>query len=78
MADLSQLKTRLQSARLYLVTDQELSENQDTPRTVADALKGGVDMVQLREYSLTDSDLLAMAKEVRRLTTKQKALFILN
>ena len=57
------LKARLAKARLYLVTDQELSENNDTLKTVAEALKGGVDIVQLREYSLNDSDLLAMAKE---------------
>jgi len=78
MASFSPLKARLHNARLYLVTDQELSENRDTLKTVEQALKGGVDIVQLREYSLTDSELLAMAKEVRRLTTKHKALFIVN
>jgi len=72
------LKARLANARLYLVTDQELSENNDTLKTVAEALKGGVDIVQLREYSLNDSDLLAMAKEVRRMTIQHKALFIVN
>ena len=78
MPAISPLKVRLHNARLYLVTDQELSENRDTLKTVEQALKGGVDIVQLREYSLNDSELLAMAKVIRRLTEKHKALFIVN
>lgn len=71
-------KNLLNSARLYLVTDQELSENHDTVKTVEEALMGGVDIVQLREYSLTDSELLVMAREVRKLTRAYHALFIMN
>ncbi len=74
----SKIKIQLANARLYLVTCQELSENRDTLKTVEQALKGGVDIVQLREYSLNDSELLAMSKEVRRLTAKHNALFIVN
>jgi thiamine-phosphate pyrophosphorylase len=76
--EVNDLKTQLAKARLYLVTDQELSENNDTIKTVEEALKGGVDMVQLREYSLTDSQLLAMARQVRKMTKKYGALFIVN
>lgn len=72
------LKTPLLSRRLYLVTDQELSENHDTPRTVEEALQGGVDIVQLREYSLTDSVLLDMARKIRERTRAHQALFIVN
>lgn len=71
-------KSQLSKCRLYLVTDQELSENHDTVKTVEEALKGGVEIVQLREYSLTDSELLAMARQVRILTKKHGALFIIN
>jgi thiamine-phosphate pyrophosphorylase len=42
------------------------------------ALKGGVDMVQLREYSMTDWELFKVAQEVRLLTKKYNALFIVN
>lgn len=72
------LKTRLAAARLYLVTDQELSENHDTPATVEEALRGGVDIVQLREYSLADSELMTMARQVREMTLAHGALFIVN
>jgi thiamine-phosphate pyrophosphorylase len=75
---MNNLKVRLVNARLYLVTDQELSENHDTPKTVEAALKGGVDIVQLREYSLNDAQLLTMARRVRRLTRDHGALFIVN
>lgn len=61
-----------------MVTDQELSENHDTLATVEEALKGGVDIVQLREYSLDDSKLLAMAHQVRKMTRVHNALFIVN
>jgi thiamine-phosphate pyrophosphorylase len=37
-----------------------------------------VDIVQLREYSLTDSALLAMARKVREVTRAYDALFIVN
>ena len=72
------LKARLFDARLYLVTGQELSEERPTPEVVKDALKGGVDIVQLREYSLTDSQLLKTAVAVRKLTRARGALFIVN
>ena len=75
---MSDLKTQLAQARLYLVTDQKLSENQDTPKTVEEALQGGVEIVQLREYSLDDSRLLGVARQIRQLTARYKALFIVN
>ncbi len=75
---MNDLKDQLSRACLYLVTDQELSENHDTVKTAEEALKGGVDIVQLREYSLTDSELLTLARKVRELTKAHNALFIVN
>lgn len=74
----SSLHDRLSSARLYLVTDQVLSQGRTTTSVVEAALKGGVDIVQLREYSMTDWELLKVAQEVRLLTKKYNALFIVN
>jgi thiamine-phosphate pyrophosphorylase len=74
----SDLKERLHKARLYLVTDQELSSGRTTTSVVEQALKGGVDLVQLREYSMTDWELLEVARELRRLTLHYKKLFIIN
>ncbi len=75
---MNSIKLQLSKSRLYLVTDQELSKNRDTVATVEEALAGGVDIVQLREYSLTDAQLTEMAKTVRRMTSQSDILFIVN
>ena len=72
------LKSRLKRARLYLVTDQILSKGRTTTSVVEEALEGGVQIVQLREYSMTDWELFKVAQEVRLLTRRYDALFIIN
>ena len=47
-------------------------------RTVREAVRGGVDIVQLREKNLPDADLLDLAKKTRQWTRDEGALFILN
>jgi thiamine-phosphate pyrophosphorylase len=42
------------------------------------ALQGGATMIQLREKSLPTSALLALAQEIRRLTLRHHAAFIVN
>jgi thiamine-phosphate pyrophosphorylase len=69
---------RLHHSRLYLVTDQELSKGRTTTSVVQAALEGGVDIVQLREYSMTDWELFKVAQEVRLITKRHNALFIVN
>jgi thiamine-phosphate pyrophosphorylase len=46
--------------------------------TIERAVAGGVDIVQLREKSLSDRELLARARSVRSWTRKAGALFIVN
>jgi thiamine-phosphate pyrophosphorylase len=75
---LNPLQEKLKKARLYLVTDQELSIDRPTVEVAESALKGGVDIVQLREYSLADRELLEMAKHLRKLTDAHHALLIVN
>jgi len=64
---------RLRQARLYLVIDAEAAE-----RVVPAALEGGVDVVQLREKSASDDDLLAIGRRLRSLCEEHGALFIVN
>src|ERR1051326_3003483 len=64
---------RLRQARLYLVIDAEAAE-----RVVPAALEGGVDVVQLREKSASDDDLLAIGRRLRALCEEHGALFIVN
>ncbi|HZS30547.1 MAG TPA: thiamine phosphate synthase [Gaiellaceae bacterium] len=64
--------SRLAGSRLYLVlaaADTDVLEP---------ALRGGVDVVQLREKDMTDADLVAASAAFRTACEKHGALFIVN
>lgn len=65
---------RLRRARLYFVTDIR----PDLEELLAAAVAGGVDMVQLRDKSASDEELLAGAEVFRRVCDDGDALFWLN
>ena len=65
-------RERLASARLYLVCDAR----PDSFLTAA--LRGGVDIVQLRGKDMSDDELLAAASRFARVCAAHRALFILN
>ncbi|MBV8954180.1 MAG: thiamine phosphate synthase [Solirubrobacterales bacterium] len=69
---MSDRRERLAQARLYLVCDAREDE------FLAGALRGGVDIVQLRMKHASDADVLAAAERVRRHCTEHDALFIVN
>src|SRR5689334_4661658 len=58
-------------ARLYLVCDASFGQ-------VAEAVRGGVDIVQLRERTLDDGALLEAARRMRAETHAAGALFLVN
>src|SRR5918999_131124 len=65
-------RDRIASTRLYLVCDAR-------PRTFLDAaLRGGVDIVQLRDKTLDDAGLVTAARAFRAAADAAGALFILN
>ena len=65
-------RERIGATRLYLVCDRR-------PRSFLEAaLRGGVDVVQLRDKSLDDAGLVAAAREFRAAADTAGALFILN
>jgi thiamine-phosphate pyrophosphorylase len=63
---------RLHDARLYYICGI------DRLGTVEPALRGGVDIFQLRDKDASDGDLLRAAERVRRLCDEHDALFVLN
>jgi thiamine-phosphate pyrophosphorylase len=70
-------RARLAAARLYLVCDgapggRELAE------VLPAAIRGGVDVVQLREKESSDADLIARARIAKALCEEAGALFIVN
>ena len=65
-------RERLADTRLYLVCDAR-------PRAFLDAaLRGGADLIQLRDKSLEDEGLIEAAKVFRAAADAHGALFILN
>ena len=64
---------RLRQARLYLVIDAAAAE-----RVLPAALEGGVDIVQLREKSASDQEIVELARRLRSVCDEHGALFIVN
>ena len=65
-------RARLRSARLYLVCDAR------PEAFLRAALRGGVDIVQLRDKTLDDDGLVAAARVFRAAADEFGALFVLN
>jgi len=65
-------RERLADARLYLVCPRA------EPGFLHAALRGGVDLVQLRDKDATDAELLAAAPVFRAAADAHGALFLLN
>jgi thiamine-phosphate pyrophosphorylase len=68
---------RLARARLYLLATASVA-SRPLEDAVAGALRGGVDVVQLREKELDGAELLARARELRALCDAHGALFVVN
>jgi thiamine-phosphate pyrophosphorylase len=70
-------RQRLSHSRLYLVL--EARPHGREPRPLLDAaLRGGVDVVQLRDKELADEALVAAAEPFREACVEHGALFVLN
>jgi thiamine-phosphate pyrophosphorylase len=70
-------RQRLEGVRLYvLLTGSQCRSSLEW--TIAEAAAGGAGAVQLREKALSDRDLLARARDVRRWTRRAGVLFIVN
>lgn len=70
--------TTLSRLRVYLVTDRTQTRGRPLVDVVADALRGGVRAVQLRERGLETRALLALAQQLRTLTRQHDALLLIN
>ncbi|HDS63331.1 MAG TPA: thiamine phosphate synthase [Methanofollis liminatans] len=63
---------------LYVITDAGIGRGRSHPEQARLAVEGGADVVQLRDKALAPRDLLATAREVRRVVHAAGALFIVN
>ncbi|HEY2310743.1 MAG TPA: thiamine phosphate synthase [Gaiellaceae bacterium] len=66
------VRDRLARSRLYLVLAG------DDAHALEPALRGGVDIVQLRDKNLSDEELVAAAEPFRAACEEHGALFVLN
>jgi thiamine-phosphate pyrophosphorylase len=64
---------RLRAARVYLVLEAEAAK-----RVVEPALRGGVDLVQLRDKQASDEEIVSAGRELRALCAAHGALFLVN
>lgn len=63
---------------LYLVTDRAVIKRGEFLDAVENALKGGVNVVQLREKGRSEDDIIAVAKELKELTKNYNVPLIIN
>lgn len=63
---------------VYLVTQEDLSEGRSTLEVVEAAIRGGIDIVQLREKNRSARDRYTLGKKLRTLTAEAGVTFIVN
>jgi thiamine-phosphate pyrophosphorylase len=73
MAAPDERRTRLKSARLYLVIEAGAARS-----VVPEALAGGVDIVQLREKHASDEEVVATGRWLRGVCDEADALLVVN
>lgn len=71
-------RERLAKVRLYVLTGREWMKGRSWEAVVQQALEGGAQMIQLREKTLPDGELLSAARRLRELTNAFGALMIVN
>jgi len=69
---------RPETWRLYLVTDEKLSRGRSVLEVAERAIRGGADVVQLRDKTSSSGRLYRIALELRRLTLVAKIPLIVN
>lgn len=64
--------------KLYLVTNSDKYTEDEFLRRIEDALKGGVDILQLREKEKSDLEILNLGKKVKKLTDRYKIPLLID
>ena len=67
----------LHRTRLYVLISSKIA-TKTVKETVRLVINGGADAIQLREKTISDSDFISLAGEVREITTRSGTLLIIN
>jgi thiamine-phosphate pyrophosphorylase len=71
-------RVRPETWRLYLVTDEHLSRGRSHLEVAEAAIRGGADVIQLRDKSSDSGELYRIALALRKLTLESKVPLIIN
>lgn len=71
-------KKHIQNWKLYVITDPAGAKTRPLVETVRRAILGGASVVQLRDKSATDAELVELAKQLLVLTRSAKIPLIVN
>lgn len=70
---------KLSDKKLYLVTNSDKFESDDAfLDAIASALEGGVDILQLREKTMSASKIITLGKKIKQLCLQYGTTFIVN
>ncbi len=64
--------------QLYLVTSQEYAQKETTLGIVKKAITGGIDIIQLREKTLKEPEIIKLGRKLSTLCQKSNIVFIVN
>ena len=69
---------RLYNAKLYLVAGCENIPEKDFLKIIERSIEGGIDIIQLREKNGSETKILDLAKEIKKILLGTDILFIIN
>ncbi len=73
-----ELIERFKKAKLYCFSPGRLAKDRDPVSIVEEELKGGADVIQLREKHKPKKEIIEIGFQIKALTQKYDALFIVN
>jgi len=71
-------RQRLKNARLYVIVTTGLCKGRDPAEVTRSAIRGGAEIIQLREKEMDGGEFLALARQLREVCSEFGALFIVN
>jgi len=64
--------------KLYVIIDKDVAKSKDIAKVAEAAIKGGADVIQLRDKTSTDREIVKAALAIRGITRSHKIPFIIN
>ena len=72
------MKKKINDNSLYLVITEKYSQSKTSLEIAKEAIKGGVDIIQMREKNKTQEELYALGQQVNNLCNENNVMFIVN